>query len=210
LPKEDPGDAVIILGKPWQPCLLSIALAAALGGCGSASPEVSSIRLESPAVDEAGVSNSTAGCALGSTWLPLRWSAVPKNTKELNIYFGRYEYKGTGADRRILATFGSLLVGVKPTIRFLPGDTWPGEAFAVDYRPLHACVTHPPGERILVTLFARPELGQVPVEHLSKDFATALTEEALGLDPRTEAPAAKRVIEDSLAVGHLTARFDSS
>ncbi len=169
---------------------------------------MASIRLQSPAVNEEGLSYATAGCGeFGTTWLPLEWDTVPPGTKELNIYFGRYEYKGKGDARRVEPTFGGLLVGIKPKVRSLPAATFPAESFAVDYRPLHACAKHPPGERILIGLFARPELGQVPVERLSKTFATALTEDGLGVEPRAKAQAATNIMDDSLAIGWLTAGF---
>jgi hypothetical protein len=201
-------EALAISPWRWKSLLGLLAVGVVLAGCGNGSSDTASISLQSPAVNQAGVSNATVGCPnAGTTWLPLKWGNVPKGTKELNIYFGRYEYKGRSEGRRIEPTFGGLLVAVKPNLSSLPAAVFPTESFAVDYRALHACAKHPPGERILIVLFARPELGQVPVGKLSKAFATALTEEALGLQPRVEAPAVTRIIDDSLAMGQLTATF---
>jgi hypothetical protein len=160
-------------------------------------------------VNDAGVSNDTAGCGHQTTWLPLEWGPAPKGTKELNVYYGRYVYRGSGEDRQVEPTFGGLLVGLKPGLRSLPAANFPPGSFAVDYRPLHACSSHPPGEHILIEVFARPELGRVPVESLSKVFATALTEEALGAGPRVQSTVASKLIDGSLAIGRLTATFGS-
>jgi hypothetical protein len=188
-------------------------IAALLASCGGGSSDVSTsdvrtIPLWSPGVDAAGVTRDGYGCGAGTIWLPLKWGRVPKGTKELVLYFGRYENEG--GTRRVKVTFSALLVALKPKLRGLPANTYPPGAFIVDYNALNSCPATLRGQHLLVALFARPRAGQVPVGTLSKAFAYTLTEDALGVSPQhSESMAAEKFTDGSLAVGQFTATVGS-
>jgi hypothetical protein len=176
-----------------------------LPGCGDASSQKATLKLWSPGVNSAGVTNVTAACRVGTTWLPIKWGPLPDGTKELVIYFGRFKYE----NKQVTPTFGSLLVGVKPRLHGLPMETFPPETFAVDYHALNSCPSALRGEHIVIELFARSTIGRVPTGTLSRDFTVTFTEDALGHGVGTKSTAASKFINESLAAGHLIASTPS-
>src|ERR1700744_4222917 len=96
-----------------------LVLAIAAVGCGgSGSPSVNNspeIAFQSPVLTAVKVIPARYKCDVNKVWLPLRWGALPADTKELAMYMARYsDVKSTanGASARLLSQ--ALIVGLKP------------------------------------------------------------------------------------------------
>jgi hypothetical protein len=115
-------------------------LAIAVAGCGSATtnsaPESKArIAFQSPVVSTSGAIPASFKCSENKVWIPLRWGALPTDTKELVIYvarFARPERIPGGAARASLVA-QELIIGLKPTLHGLPVGKLPQGALVGTY-----------------------------------------------------------------------------
>lgn len=179
-----------------------IAAILALAGCGGASPDrpaLSAISLESPGLQANGELKPSTRCGWGSLWVPLKWGKVPKNTKELAVYLGRFKYASGHGRRRVVVQFADLVSKFKPSehrfaANVLPeGITW--STFGTN------CVTARKGQHLLLEVFALDRIGQ---RLITRTQATRLTEEALAHPRASEGgqPPGKP-LQGATAVGRL-------
>jgi len=119
--------------------LSAILLSVAINACGgSSTPAINrepEILFLSPALARGRVIPARYRCDEDKIWIPLRWGAIPGNTKELVIYMARYgalvRNPNGGESARLLAQ--SLLVGLKPTIHGLSVGKLPNGALIGTY-----------------------------------------------------------------------------
>jgi hypothetical protein len=177
-----------------------LTLALVLMGCGRSSPdEVTTIRLESPAVQADGVVSSSHSCGGGTVWFPLKWGPVPPDTEELVLYTGRFSRKGE--DRLPKVPYGVLVTRIDPSIHGIATNTLPPGPIPSVYESSNSC---PPkkGERTLIRLFAL----QQPIRHpaLNSDSVVELTEAALGIESSAASSEwLEELNEETLASGRL-------
>jgi len=183
--------------------LLGLAVAILLVVCGQGSSDSSTIRLKSPAVEADGLISAHYRCGAGTIWLPLRWGAIPSDTKELALYFGQFK-REPAKGHRVNVLFGALIPNINPIEHEIPVNTLPPGAGFTYYKPFHSCTQTREGQRILVELFALPRKGQGAYESLKEGFLARLTEEALGMR-RNEPPTSLGA--DALAVGKFIATY---
>src|SRR6187402_20555 len=90
-------------------CQLGLLAAMLLSGCGRASSDgVSTIQLESPAIRPDGEIAPQYRCGGGAIWIPLKWRAVPADTAELVLYFGRFKMKSSDGVPTVAVTYATL------------------------------------------------------------------------------------------------------
>jgi phosphatidylethanolamine-binding protein (PEBP) family uncharacterized protein len=105
--------------------LSAVLLSVAITACGSSgTPAINrepEILFLSPALAAGRVIPARYQCDESKVWIPLRWGALPADTKELVIYIARYgalvKNPNGGESARLLAQ--SLVVGLKPTLHGL-------------------------------------------------------------------------------------------
>lgn len=185
-----------------------IAAALALSGCGggesSASPVPSVIDFSSPAVKN-GVTDPTVRCGWGSLWLPLKWGAVPEDTKEMAVYIGRYKYATDGGTRKLVVPFANLVSHIDPSQHDVQANVFPEGA---NWSPIGglSCPPKAEGQRVLMQLFA---LDRVRAPRaLDYRQAIQLTEEALHASSDLEArQPSGGLMAEALGVGRFTTTF---
>lgn len=183
------------------------AVALLLIGCGPAAPGDSTIRFWSPAVQANGVVSPRVSCGAGTLWLPLKWGALPDGTEELIVYIGRFKYGSVGAAEEVKVPFGALVARIGPRTRGIAANTFPPGVEPVSFGPT-SCPRVRKGQNILMALFALDHAAAFPLESFDSDFATALTEEALGIGRFAGSSDAETPLtEEALAVGHFTATY---
>src|ERR1051326_8449916 len=91
-----------------------VAVSLALAGCGGSSSTTGVIDLKSPGVEADGVIKPSVSCGAGSLWVPLEWGKLPKDTQELAIFIGRFEYVGEGGKKKVAVPFADLVSKIKP------------------------------------------------------------------------------------------------
>jgi hypothetical protein len=190
--------------RGFQLGILVIALM--IGGCGQGSPDSSTIRFESPAVQANGVISPRVSCGAGTLWIPLKWGAVPSGTEELAVYIGRFKEAGEAGAHGVKVPFGALVSGIDPRVHGIAANTFPPEVVPAVFGPV-SCPPVRKGQNILLEVFALDEEGSAPTS-LGSGSAARLTEEALevgrfaaGAEPETT------LAEEALAVGSLTATY---
>ncbi len=184
--------------------LAMVAATLALAGCGGASPDapaLSAINLKSSALQANGQLKPSTRCGWGSLWVPLQWGKVPKGTKELAIYLGRFKYAGEHehGKRRVVVQFADLVSKFSPTERRLVANVLP-EGVSWSYFGTN-CVTAQRGQKLLLEVFA---LDRIAPRQITRPQATRLTEEALA-HPRSAAgaPPPGKPLHGATAVGRL-------
>jgi phosphatidylethanolamine-binding protein (PEBP) family uncharacterized protein len=180
-----------------------VAAALALTSCaGGSSPSVTSvIDLKSPGLQANGELKPSIRCGWGSLWVPLEWGDVPKDTKELAIYLGRFKDAKEDGKRKVVVHFADLVSKFKPTERRLVANVLP-EGVSWSFFGFN-CV--PPsqgrGQSILLEVFA---LDRIRKRTMKRNLATRLTEEALADPNPTEGPRSPgELTGDAIAVGRL-------
>jgi hypothetical protein len=179
-----------------------IAIAVALGGCGSSSTPVTSvIDLKSPGLQANGELKPSTRCGWGSLWVPLEWGKLPKDTKELAIYLGRFKYAKENGKRKVVVHFADLVSKFKPTEHQLVANVLP-EGVSWSYFGINCLPAGGgKGQSILLEVFA---LDRIHQRTMKRNLATRLTEEALA-DPNptegTRSPG--ELTGDAVAVGRL-------
>jgi hypothetical protein len=177
-----------------------------LSGCGGASSNgkaLSAIDLESSALRANGELKPSTRCGWGAIWIPLHWGEVPKNTRELAVYFARFKYANKDAKQKVVVQFADLVSKFEPTehrlvTNVLPeGISW--SSFGTN------CVTARRGQHLLLEVFA---LNRINPRLITRAQATRLTEEALAHPPPTEGtPPPGKPLQGATAVGRLITRY---
>lgn len=171
-------------------------------GEGDGSPQVTSvIDLKSPGLQANGELKPSIRCGWGSLWVPLEWGKLPKGTKELAIYLGRFKYAKENGKRKVVVHFADLVSNFKPTEHRLVANVLPD---GVSWSYFGTNCLPPPGgkgQSILLEVFA---LDSVRQRAMKRNLATRLTEEALADPNPTEGPRSPgELTEDAVAVGRL-------
>lgn len=187
-----------------------LAVAVALGGCGSAEPSTATagtgdrvIRFESPAVGQNGIIAPITRCGSGSLWLPLKWGPLPPGTKELAIYIGRFRYENSEGHLRLVVPFADLVYHIRPWRSGNAANAIP-EGAAWSFFGSLSCPPVRKGQAILQEVFA---LNRTRYRReLTQESATHLTEEALGMRPQGAAPPPP-LGHDLIGVGRFTATY---
>lgn len=179
--------------------IAAILVLAGCGGASSDSPTLSAVALESPALQANGELKPSTRCGWGSLWVPLQWGKVPKNTKELAVYLGRFKYADEHGKQRVVVQFADLVSKFKPTEHRLVANVLPEgiswSSFGTN------CVTARKGQHLLLEVFA---LGRIDRRLITRTQATRLTEEALAHPQPTEgAQPPSKPVQDATAVGRL-------
>ena len=187
-------------------CLLLAALGAwALGGCGDASSEKTTIQLSSPAVGRDGVVSPQVRCGEGTIWIPLKWGDLPKGTEEAVIYFGRF-VADEAESKSVRVPFGALFTKVDLALHGNPANQYPAGS-TPDYFGRINCPPARRGQHFVVALFALDSPRLLP-EPPDANFVTRLTEQLIGIDtPATSSPSAVGLISKALAIGSFTATY---
>jgi hypothetical protein len=138
-------------------------------------------------------------CGWGSLWVPLQWGEVPKNTKELAVYLGRFKYAKEHGKQRVIVQFADLVSKFKPTEHRLLANVLPEGISWSDFGT--NCVTAQRGQKLLLEVFA---LDRVGPRLITRPQATRLTEEALAHPQPTEGgPPPGEPLQGAKAVGRL-------
>lgn len=184
-------------------CLIVIALLAA-GGCGGDSePVTSAIDLKSEGVQANGELKPDVRCGWGSLWIPLEWGEVPKDTKELAIYLGRFKYVKENGRRKVDVKFADLVSKFKPTEHQLVANVLP-EGISWSWFG-NNCVPNGKGQHVLLEVFA---LDQIRHRTMKRSLATRLTEEALADPNSTEGPRSPgELTEEATGIGRLITTY---
>lgn len=173
-----------------------------LAGCGSPSPArpaLSAIDLESPALQANGELKPSTRCGWGSLWIPLRWRKLPKDTKELAIYLGRFKYANESGKRKVVVQFADLISKFKPSEHHVIANVLPEGISWSDFGT--NCVTARRGQKLLLEVFALDRIGR---RTITRAQATRLTEEALARAHSSEgSPPPGRPLQGATAVGRL-------
>jgi hypothetical protein len=176
----------------------ALLLVSVLVGCGSTSAPVATkqrIAFVSPAIIHTkGLIPTRYRCDENKIWLPLRWGALPANTKEIVIYVARFGppriAPGSAPTAALLAQ--QLIVGLKPTIHKLSVGKLPHGALIGSYeegiKRESICPKRGSGQGILFGLYALPSS-----QNLSKGSQSA---NLLG-----------KLRSEAVAVGTFTANF---
>lgn len=181
-----------------------------LVGCGQESSDSSTsgsttIDFWSPAVQANGVISPRVSCGAGTLWLATKWGAVPEEAEELAVYLGRFKYETVDGARRLVAPFGALIYEIDPELRGIAANTFPPEVGPTYFG--QNCLPVRRGQNVLMALYALGNGAATP-QAMTADFATRLTEEALGVKrPGTRSEPAARFLENTLATGHFTATY---
>jgi hypothetical protein len=187
-------------GALWPLGLIAAALV--LVGCGGTSsntPILSAIDLESPALQANGELKPTARCGWGSLWIPLRWGKLPKDTKELAIYLGRFRYADESGKRKVVVQFADLVSKFQPNEHRVVANVLPEGISWSDFGT--NCVTARRGQKLLLEVFALDRINRRP---LTRAQATRLTEEALAHPrPSEGSPPPGKPLQGATAVGRL-------
>jgi len=214
-------------------CLGALTVALTLVGCGQSSSENdspkkappqsqgdwlrstpsedgSTIRFESPGVPADGVTPPKYPCGHGSLWIPLEWGPVPRGTKELAIYLGRFSGTVDGP-RQLEVPYGSLITTIDPSVRSIAPNTLPPNTGWVGHRPFNSCTMKKrKGQNILLQLFALKRPLRTPFTSPGPDWVTKLTEAGLGVDhPLESSRWVTELTEEALASSRFTATYGS-
>jgi hypothetical protein len=184
--------------------LAAAAMALGLAGCGGGStPVTQAIDLKSSGVQANGELKPSVRCGWGSLWIPLEWGKVPRDTKELAIYLGRFKYAKEGGKRKVDVQFADLVSKLKPTERQLVANVLPAGVSWSYFG--NNCVTNGKGQHVLLAVFA---LDQIRDRTMKRSLATRLTEEALA-DPNSAAGPRSpgELTEDATAIGRLITTY---
>jgi len=193
--------------------LAALMVASMLAGCGSGSSsdpatmsDRAAIDFRSPGVGTDGVISPQVSCGAGTLWLPLKWGAVPKGTAELAIYIGRVEYENVDGAKKFVAPFGALVYGIDPALHGIAANTFPQGVGPAGYYG-RSCPSVRTGQDILLALLALDRRGAAPPS-LTADFGTRLAEETLRVEqPATSSEPAMKLLDETLAVGRITATY---
>lgn len=194
-----------------------LAVALMLAGCGQTSSEGSSrIQFGSPAIRPDGEIASSYRCGAGTIWLPLKWSAVPADTAELVLYFGRFKMETAAGMPSVKVTNATLITDIDPSVRSIPTNTLPEGVVSSYYRPPNSCPPERKGQNVVLQLFALDDAQQLTREgiasaSLDSESAIELTEEALA--PGESEPSsdlAATLTNEALAIGRFTATYGPS
>lgn len=173
-----------------------------LAGCGGSSPDspaLSAIDLESPALQANGELKPSTRCGWGAIWIPLHWGKVPKKTKELAIYFGRFKFANEHGRHRVVVQYADLVSKFKPSEHRLVANVLPEGISWSNFGA--SCVTAQGGQHLLLEVFALDRIGRRPI---TRAQATRLTEEALAHPQPIEGTRPPgRPLQDAIAVGRL-------
>ncbi len=199
--------------------LLGLVGLLALAGCGGGSSDGSAsdgggqgrstaeLELESPAVGADGTISPRVSCGSGTIWLPLKWGSPPSGTKELVLYWGRFE-EGKAQGSGVKVSFAAVVTGISPALRGMAANTFPA---GVEYQYFISIKNCPParaGQRFLVELFAFDWQRAVPPDDR---FAAALAEEALSVErPANESQVASEFRDEALASDRFVAVYAPS
>jgi hypothetical protein len=179
-----------------------IAAVLVLAGCGSASsdsPAPSAIDLKSPGLQANGELKPSTRCGWGSLWIPLQWGKVPRNTKELAVYLGRFKLANELGKRKVIVQFADLVSKFNPTEHRLVANVLPEGISWSDFGT--NCVTARRGQRLLLEVFALDRVGK---RQITRTQATRLTEEALAHpQPPGGAQPPGKPVQDAAAVGRI-------
>jgi hypothetical protein len=190
---------------------LTLTLSLALWGCGSESPERSTIDFTSPAVQANGVIRPNVRCGTGTLWLPMEWGPVPPDTEELAIYIGRYEHKKVDGKRKLVIPFGDLISHISPSLHGIEANTLPVKsrwsAFGTSSCPAEQGEkVVRKGQSILLQLFALDRTRRF--RRLSRSLATELTEESLRQDGlASRSASAGELTGETLGTGQIVATY---
>jgi hypothetical protein len=177
--------------------IAAILLLAGCGGTSSDGPALSAIDIKSPGLQANGELKPSTRCGWGSLWVPLQWGRVPKNTKELAVYLGRFKYANEHGKRGVVVQFADLVSKFKATEHRLVANVLPEGISWSDFGT--NCVTARRGQHLLLEVFA---LDRVGPRQITRPQATRLTEEALA-HPRPGGRPPGKPVQDATAVGRL-------
>ena len=192
----------------WGLIAIALTLGGSLTGCGgtsTATPVTSGIDLKSPGIQANGSTAPNVHCGWGAIWLPLKWETVPKGTKELAIYIGRFKYVNAGGSRKLTVPYADLVSEIKPSLRKLPANVLPEGAGWSKVGPT-SCPVAKRGQRVLVEVFALDR--RQTQREMKQRLAMRLTEEALAdSHPSTGPRAPGKLTRDAAAVGRLLTTY---
>jgi phosphatidylethanolamine-binding protein (PEBP) family uncharacterized protein len=119
----------------------AVLLAVAVAGCGSTAATSSTaekkprIAFQSSAVNRKGRIPGSFKCSESKVWIPMRWGALPADTKELILYVARFgsptSNPGGTASAALLSQ--ELIIGLKPTLHGLSVGNLPHGALIGTY-----------------------------------------------------------------------------
>lgn len=167
----------------------ALVLAIALAGCGSASTPTAKpkIAFASPALTTRGVIPASYKCNGNDIWLPLKWGALPANTKELVIYIARFDQPkgvpGGGAQASLISQ--QLIVGLKPSLHQLAVGKLPHGAlmgyYEVGNATISICPTKGSTQGVIFGLYALPRQQNITKGAQSGNLLNKLRSEAVAL-----------------------------
>jgi phosphatidylethanolamine-binding protein (PEBP) family uncharacterized protein len=169
-----------------------VLLAIAVTGCGSSTTGTTTenkatIAFESPVVNTKGFIPAGFKCNAAKVWIPMRWGALPADTKELVIYVARFgvPQRTVGGTARASLLAQELIIGLKPTLHGLPVGKLPHGAligiYEIGNKRASVCPAKGSAQGILFGLYALNHRQEISKGAQSGSLLNKLRSEAVAV-----------------------------
>lgn len=141
--------------------------------------EAQPIPLMSGAINQRGRILDGYECKRHAFWLPLRWGNLPRETKNVALFFGRVAPADGRRSAPLATVSASLVTGLSPRTHRIAVGKLPKQVLVAAYRPMAACPLHRTGQQFFFRLYALPR--SVDPNSLNIESPTTMFREALAI-----------------------------